>query len=120
MTLPPGARHRRPGADQLPSAPARGVHAPVAFSAVHRPSARGGVWGRRALLKESQFRRFLNWCLARAVPPLDDALGPQDAPASVAVSPGLAPGTAESTLVLPFNDAAATRWRKTHPDVLYR
>ena len=36
-------------------------------------------------------------------------LGPEDQPASVAVSPGLAPGTAESTLILPFNDAVNTR-----------
>lgn len=34
---------------------------------------------------------------------------PESDPASVAVSPGLAPGSVESTLILPFNDAANTR-----------
>jgi glutamate-1-semialdehyde 2,1-aminomutase len=43
------------------------------------------------------------------LPPLGEQLGPDNAPASVPVSPGLAPGTAESTLVLPFNDAGATK-----------
>lgn len=41
------------------------------------------------------------------VPPLTDALGPADRPCSVLSSQGLAPGTAESVVVLPFNDAAA-------------
>lgn len=33
---------------------------------------------------------------------------PESDPASVAVSPGLAPGTVETTLILPFNDAEST------------
>lgn len=39
------------------------------------------------------------------MPPLGPDLGPEDAPASVLSSKGLAPGTAESVVVLPFNDA---------------
>jgi glutamate-1-semialdehyde 2,1-aminomutase len=41
------------------------------------------------------------------VPALGPSLGPEDAPASVLSSQGLAPGTAQSVVVLPFNDAAA-------------
>lgn len=38
------------------------------------------------------------------VPPLSDELGPADQPNPVLSSKGLAPGTAESVLILPFND----------------
>ncbi|HAA75791.1 TPA: aspartate aminotransferase family protein [Candidatus Latescibacteria bacterium] len=38
------------------------------------------------------------------VPPIGDELGPPDRPNSVLSSKGLAPGTAESVVVLPFND----------------
>lgn len=41
------------------------------------------------------------------MPPLGPQLGPENAPQSVLSSQGLAPGTAESVVVLPFNDAAA-------------
>lgn len=41
------------------------------------------------------------------MPPVDEALGPVDRPRSVPSSAGLAPGTAESVVVLPFNDAVA-------------
>jgi glutamate-1-semialdehyde 2,1-aminomutase len=40
------------------------------------------------------------------MPSLSDALGPEDRPNSVLSSQGLAPGTAESVVVMPFNDAA--------------
>jgi len=42
------------------------------------------------------------------VPPLSDALGPPDRPNSVLSSQGLAPGTAESVIVMPFNDLAVS------------
>jgi glutamate-1-semialdehyde 2,1-aminomutase len=38
------------------------------------------------------------------MPPVTDALGPEDRPHSVLSSAGLAPGTAESVVVLPFNN----------------
>ncbi len=41
------------------------------------------------------------------MPPVDASLGPVDRPLSVHSSAGLAPGTAESVVVLPFNDASA-------------
>jgi glutamate-1-semialdehyde 2,1-aminomutase len=41
------------------------------------------------------------------LPPLGPELGPQDSPRSVLSSQGLAPGTAESVVVLPFNDPVA-------------
>ena len=41
------------------------------------------------------------------LPPLGDELGPDDQPNSVLSSQGLAPGTAESVIVLPFNDGDA-------------
>ena len=41
------------------------------------------------------------------LPPLDAELGPPDRPRSVPSSAGLAPGTEEQVLVLPFNDAEA-------------
>jgi glutamate-1-semialdehyde 2,1-aminomutase len=41
------------------------------------------------------------------LPPLGPELGPQDQPHAVLSSQGLAPGTADSVVVLPFNDAAA-------------
>ena len=41
------------------------------------------------------------------MPPVTDELGPADQPNLVLLSRGLAPGTAESVLVLPFNDAEA-------------
>ena len=41
------------------------------------------------------------------LPPLGPELGPQDSPRSVLSSKGLAPGTAESVVVLPFNDPEA-------------
>ena len=41
------------------------------------------------------------------MPPVDASLGPEDRPYSVHSSAGLAPGTAESVIVLPFNDADA-------------
>ena len=45
--------------------------------------------------------------LVSYVPPVTDELGPADQPNPVLSSRGLAPGTAESVLVLPFNDAEA-------------
>ena len=42
------------------------------------------------------------------LPPLSHALGPESEPHSVDSSKGLAPGTAESVVVLPFNDATAS------------
>lgn len=42
------------------------------------------------------------------MPPINEHLGPVDRPHSVLSSAGLAPGTAESVVVLPFNDAAAS------------
>lgn len=42
------------------------------------------------------------------LPPLSNALGPESEPHSVDSSKGLAPGTAESVVVLPFNDATAS------------
>ena len=41
------------------------------------------------------------------LPPLDAELGPPDRPRPVPASAGLAPGTEEQVLVLPFNDAEA-------------
>ena len=41
------------------------------------------------------------------LPPLGPELGPAERPLPVAASAGLAPGTAESVLVLPFNDGEA-------------
>ena len=41
------------------------------------------------------------------MPPVDASLGPAHRPHSVHSSAGLAPGTAESVVVLPFNDADA-------------
>ena len=41
------------------------------------------------------------------MPPVDASLGPSHRPHSVHSSAGLAPGTAESVVVLPFNDADA-------------
>ena len=41
------------------------------------------------------------------LPPLGPELGPQNSPRSVLSSKGLAPGTAESVVVLPFNDPEA-------------
>jgi glutamate-1-semialdehyde 2,1-aminomutase len=43
--------------------------------------------------------------LVSYVPPLTDELGPANQPNPVLSSKGLAPGTAESVLVLPYNDA---------------
>jgi glutamate-1-semialdehyde 2,1-aminomutase len=40
------------------------------------------------------------------MPPLNESLGPADRPHSVISSQGLAPGTAESVVVMPFNDDA--------------
>lgn len=42
------------------------------------------------------------------VPPLGEELGPEDHPNPVLSSQGLAPGTAESVIVLPFNNAPAS------------
>jgi glutamate-1-semialdehyde 2,1-aminomutase len=42
------------------------------------------------------------------MPPVDASLGPIDRPNSVLSSAGLAPGTAESVVVMPFNDTAAS------------
>ena len=42
------------------------------------------------------------------LPPLGEELGPEDRPHSVLSSEGLAPGTSESVVVLPFNDTAVS------------
>jgi glutamate-1-semialdehyde 2,1-aminomutase len=61
--------------------------------------------GRQKIAKfEGAYHGIDDPAMISYMPPLGDALGPEDRPNSVLSSQGLAPGTAESVVVLPFND----------------